>query len=53
MVKNSTMIVEYRISYSASPYDQVFQREGKMWNDVPVLAQTGLFTWTRRFFWTV
>jgi hypothetical protein len=38
------MIVEYRIFYSASPYDQVFQREDEIWNDAPVLAQAGVVT---------
>jgi hypothetical protein len=40
--ENSTMIEEYTRSYSASPEHQVFQREEETWNDVPVLAQTGL-----------
>jgi hypothetical protein len=42
--ENSTKIGEYISSYSASPEHQVFQREGEMWNEVPVLAQTELVT---------
>ena len=41
---NSTMIAEYSSSYSASAEDQVFEREDEMWNEVLVLAQTGIFT---------
>jgi hypothetical protein len=37
--ENSTMIGEYRSSYSASPLDRVFQREDEIWNEVPVLTQ--------------
>ena len=40
--ENSTMIEEYSSSYSVSPEHQVFQREEEMWNEFPVLAQTGL-----------
>jgi len=42
--EDSTMIVEYSSSCSASAEDQVFEREDEMWNEVPVLAQTGLVT---------
>jgi len=42
--ENSTMTGECSSSYSALAEDRVFEREDEMWNEVPVLAQTGLVT---------
>jgi len=40
----STMIGEYKGSYSAWPEDQVFQREDEIWNEVPMLDEVRLVT---------